>query len=124
MTRASASRLHATCTLRVAPSASHARALAAFDDSRRPPVARWCLRIAPARVSSRRSSRASSSASSSRPSRARRPINITPARDGARRGGEEITFAVEHSLDESTFAPAGVVTGKLAVDRNDARNFV
>ena len=48
---------------------------------------------------------------------------ITPARDGARRGGEEITFAVEHSLDESTFAPAGVVTGKLAVDRNDARNF-
>ena len=40
-----------------------------------------------------------------------------------RRGGEEVSFVIEHSLDGVTFANTGVITGKLAVDRNDPRNF-
>jgi len=49
---------------------------------------------------------------------------ITASGDAAaRRGGEEVSFAIEHSLDGSTFIPTGVISGKLAVDRNDGRNF-
>ena len=49
---------------------------------------------------------------------------VTGSGDGAqRRGGEEVSFAIEHSLDGATFVNTGVITGKLAVDRSDPRNF-
>jgi len=52
-----------------------------------------------------------------------RASDVSRAADARRRGGEEIAFPLEHSLDGAAFVRAGVVTGKLAVDRNDARNF-
>ena len=52
-----------------------------------------------------------------------RASDVSFTADARRRGGEEISFPLEHSLDGVAFVHAGVVTGKLAVDRNDARNF-
>ena len=49
--------------------------------------------------------------------------DLSATANAPRRGGEEISFILEHSVDGVNFKTAGSITGKLAVDRNDARNF-
>ena len=49
--------------------------------------------------------------------------DLSATANAPRRGGEEISFIFEHSVDGVNFKTAGSITGKLAVDRNDARNF-
>ena len=49
--------------------------------------------------------------------------DVSIARGAERTAGEKLSFALEHSLDGKTFTPTGVVVGRVAVDRSDARNF-
>ena len=49
--------------------------------------------------------------------------DVSIARGAERTPGEKLSFDLEHSLDGKTFTPTGVVVGRLAVDRSDARNF-